>query len=89
MLFRGDPIPYIEYTKEETATWGAVWEKVFELLPGRACSIHRVRLEKMMQECGTGPNCIPQMEDVSNFLKRKKYEFLDNILEKHFNVLIM
>jgi len=67
---QGDPIPYIEYTKEEIATWKSVWEKVFELLPGRACSIFMVRLQKMMKETGASADCIPQMEDVSNFLKR-------------------
>ena len=50
-----------------------MWEKVFELLPGRACSIFMVRLQKMMKETGASPDCIPQMEDVSNFLKRKIY----------------
>ena len=68
---RGDPIPRIEYTTEETATWKSVFEKVFELLPGRACSIHRIRLEKMMNECECSSENIPQMEDVSNFLKSK------------------
>ena len=50
-----------------------MWEKVFELLPGRACSIFMVRLQKMMKETGASADCIPQMEDVSNFLKRKIY----------------
>ena len=70
-MFRGDPIPYIEYTKDEIETWKSVWEKAFELLPGRACSIFEKRLEKMMKETGASADCIPQMEDVSNFLKSK------------------
>ena len=48
-----------------------MWEKAFELLPGRACSIFETRLDKMMKETGASADCIPQMEDVSNFLKRK------------------
>ena len=66
---RGDPIPYIEYTKDETETWKSVWEKVFELLPGRACTIHQTRLKQMMKECNASADNIPQMEDVSNYLK--------------------
>ena len=66
---RGDPIPYIEYTKDETETWKSVWEKVFELLPGRACTIHQIRLKQMMKECNASADNIPQMEDVSNYLK--------------------
>lgn len=42
-----------------------------ELLPGRACTIHRKQLEIMMKECGFAEDNIPQMEDVSNFLKSK------------------
>ena len=53
-----------------------MWEKVFELLPGRACSVHRVRLEKMMQECDCSADKIPQMEDVSNFLKSAFFQIL-------------
>ena len=40
-----------------------------ELLPGRACTLHRKALENMMRECGFGPDNIPQMEDLSNYLK--------------------
>ena len=67
----GDKIPRIEYTKEEIATWDAVYSKVFELLPGRASSMHRKYLSVMETECGFGLGKIPQLEDVSNFLKSK------------------
>ena len=68
----GDKIPRIEYTKEEIATWDAVYSKVFELLPGRASSMHRKYLAVMEAECGFGLGKIPQLEDVSNFLKSKE-----------------
>ena len=58
-------------TKEEIATWDAVYSKVFELLPGRASSMHRKYLSVMETECGFGLGKIPQLEDVSNFLKSK------------------
>ena len=66
----GQPIPYVEYTPEEIRTWGEVYCKVVELLPGRASTTHRKALEVMMKECGFAENNIPQMEDVSNFLKK-------------------
>ena len=66
----GQPIPYLEYTPEEIRTWGEVYSKVVELLPGRASTTHRKALEVMMKECGFAENNIPQMEDVSNFLKK-------------------
>jgi hypothetical protein len=34
-LFSGQPIPKVEYNPEEIATWGAVFKKVVELLPGK------------------------------------------------------
>ena len=67
--FSGDPIPRVEYTPEEVATWREVYNRVDELLPGRACTLHRKALENMMRECGFGPDNIPQMEDLSNYLK--------------------
>ena len=67
--FSGDPIPRVEYTPEEIATWREVYNRVDELLPGRACTLHRKALENMMRECGFGPDNIPQMEDLSNYLK--------------------
>ena len=61
----------IEYTKEEVATWDEVYARVFELLPGRASAMHRKYLAIMEAECGYGLGQIPQLEDVSNFLKRR------------------
>ena len=66
----GDTIPRIDYTPEEIQTWDSVYSKVFELLPGRASSMHRKYLAVMEAECGYGLGQIPQLEDVSNFLKK-------------------
>ena len=67
----GDKIPRIEYTPDEIATWDEVYSKVFELLPGRASSMHRRYLKIMEAQCGFGLGQIPQLEDVSNFLKSR------------------
>ena len=61
-LYSGVAIPRVDYTPDEVATWEAVWRKVFDLLPGRACSIHRRVLDQMIKECGFRPNNIPQMK---------------------------
>ncbi|TRY73897.1 hypothetical protein TCAL_01528 [Tigriopus californicus] len=66
----GDPIPRIRYTPDEIKTWKAVFTKVEELLPGRACKTHRRVLELMKKECGYSEDNIPQMEDISMFLKK-------------------
>ena len=34
-FFSGQPIPRVEYTPEEIKTWGEVFKRVVELLPGR------------------------------------------------------
>jgi len=66
----GDPIPRVKYTQAEVETWRAVYKKVYELLPGRACTTHRRVLERMIKECGFNENIVPQMEDISQFLKK-------------------
>ena len=59
----------MEYTPEEIATWKEVYSKVVEIYPGKACSIQIQRLDVMMKACGFAVDNIPQMEDVSNYLK--------------------
>lgn len=66
----GDKIPDVDYTPDEVATWGAVYSKVQDLLPRRACSIFRKNLTLLEKGCGFSPDNIPQLEDVSNFLKK-------------------
>lgn len=77
LIFSGQPIPRIEYTPDEIATWKEVYTKAVDLLPGRACTTFRKALTNMIKECGFSPDNIPQMEDVSNYLKSKK-RFLHN-----------
>lgn len=33
--FSGQPIPRVEYLPEEVSTWGEVFKRVVELLPGK------------------------------------------------------
>lgn len=65
----GDPIPHINYTETEHKTWQSVFNTVLELMPKHACLEYR-RVFKMLQDDDIFvPNRIPQLEEVSNFLR--------------------
>lgn len=62
-------IPRIKYTKEEIQTWKAVYTSLKQLYPTHACKEHQYVFPLLEQNCGYGPDDIPQLEDVSRFLK--------------------
>lgn len=66
----GDPIPCIDYTPEEISTWTAVFNTVLELMPKHACAEYS-RVFKLLQDEGIfRPDRIPQLEEMSAFMKR-------------------
>jgi phenylalanine-4-hydroxylase len=66
-----EPIPYVEYTAEEIATWGAVYRKCQSMHKDYACTEYLEALSMLEQHCGYGPDRIPQVQDISNFLKSR------------------
>lgn len=67
----GDAIPFIEYTESENKTWQSVFNTVLELMPKHACLEYR-RVFKMLQDEGVFvSNKIPQLEEMSTFLRRQ------------------
>ncbi|XP_033101668.1 tyrosine 3-monooxygenase-like [Anneissia japonica] len=65
----GQPIPRVEYSEEERSTWKHVYTTLSDLFPTHACKEH-IRYFKMLEKEGVySPDRIPQLEDVSNFLK--------------------
>lgn len=65
----GDPIPRIDYTESEVSTWTAVFKTVKDLMPKHACMEYRKVFSMMEEEGIFEANKIPQLEDVSAFLK--------------------
>ena len=65
----GEQIPRIEYTDEENGTWRAVYTELVKLYPTHACAEFNYIFPLLQQNCGYGPERIPQLQDVSNFLK--------------------
>ena len=65
----GQPIPRVEYTKSETETWGKVYGKIQELLPTHACRQFQHIFPLLQEYCGYSVDNIPQLEDISNFLR--------------------
>lgn len=65
----GDKIPKVEYTKLEVATWSAVYDRVSKLYKRYACKEYNHFFPLMEQNCGFRRDNIPQLEDVSRFLK--------------------
>ncbi|RWS26957.1 tyrosine 3-monooxygenase-like protein, partial [Leptotrombidium deliense] len=50
---------------------GVVYRKLLELFPTHACKQHVQVFKILEKECGYSPNNIPQLEDITVFLKKK------------------
>jgi len=66
----GDAIPHIDYTEVEHQTWGSVFRTVLDLMPKHACAEYRHVFAKLQNEGIFREDQIPQLEDMSNFLRK-------------------
>ncbi|XP_033913273.2 tryptophan 5-hydroxylase 1a [Acipenser ruthenus] len=67
----GDPIPRIEFTEGEVQTWSTVFRELNKLYPNHACREYLKNLPLLTKHCDFREDNIPQLEDVSRFLKER------------------
>ena len=65
----GQPIPRVSYNEEETKTWAIIFNELTSLYPTHACEEFNNIFTLLIQNCGYREDNIPQLEDISNFLK--------------------
>ncbi|KAI8896316.1 Biopterin-dependent aromatic amino acid hydroxylase-domain-containing protein [Globomyces pollinis-pini] len=65
----GMELPLVDYTEDEVKTWGIVYNRLRELYKSHACYEHQYIFPLLEQNCGYGPDKIPQIRDISRFLK--------------------
>lgn len=66
----GDPIPSIAYTDIENSTWQRVFNTVLDLMPKHACKEYKAAFGKLQAAEIFVPYRIPQLEEVSAFLRK-------------------
>ncbi|KAK7494570.1 hypothetical protein BaRGS_00014223, partial [Batillaria attramentaria] len=72
MAYRdGDPIPRVEYTDKEVQTWGTVFSELMKLYPTHACREYLANIPLLVEHCGYREDNVPQLEDISKFLKAR------------------
>lgn len=70
-------MPHVDYTEEEIQTWGIVFKNLTKLYKTHACREHNHVFPLLIDNCGYREDNIPQLEDVSNFLKGSfSHEFM-------------
>lgn len=69
----GQPLPRVDYTEAETKTWGEVFTNLTTLYKTHACREHNHVFPLLIDNCGYRADNIPQLEDVSNFLKGERF----------------
>jgi phenylalanine-4-hydroxylase len=65
----GTPIPRVQYTPQEIETWGTVYDQLRDLRETHACAAYRKIFPLLEANCGYARDNIPQLEDISRFLK--------------------
>ncbi|XP_033628695.1 phenylalanine-4-hydroxylase-like isoform X2 [Asterias rubens] len=63
------PIPRVTYTEDEIKTWGTMFRELTKLFPTHACREFNHIFPLLVENCGYREDNIPQLEDVSSFLK--------------------
>lgn len=66
----GEQIPLIPYTETEHETWSRVFNTLVDLVPKHACKEYQRCFKMLMDEKIFEPHRVPQLQSVSNFLKR-------------------
>eukprot|EP01083_Nonionella_stella_P087425 243245_1 len=67
----GQPIPHVKYNSSETACWGEIWRKIRPLHAKYACDEYNECVEDVMKSCGASETNIPQLDDISQFMKER------------------